>query len=110
MLITSPINYLIQIDAIELLPSLFGKITVSASVQAELMHRSTPSVVRTWMAQGERWFEVRPDPGHWSHDVMPASLDVGERTTIELADVIDADLILMDDRDGVALHVRTGSL
>ncbi len=33
---------------------------------------------------------------------MPASLDVGERTTIELADVIDADLILMDDRDGVS--------
>jgi predicted nucleic acid-binding protein len=99
---TSPINYLIQIDAVELLPSLFGKIAVSAAVQAELMHRNTPSLVRAWMAQGAQWLEVRPNPGHWSHDAMPASLDVGERTTIELADVIDADLILMDDRDGVA--------
>ena len=35
-------------------------------------------------------------------------MDVGERTTIELADVIDADLILMDDRDGVAFARAQG--
>jgi predicted nucleic acid-binding protein len=37
----SPINYLIQIDAVELLPILFGKVAISAAVNAELMHRST---------------------------------------------------------------------
>ena len=52
------------------------------------------------MAQGALWLEVRPNPDHGG--AVPASLDAGERTTIELADVIDADLIVMDDRDGVA--------
>jgi predicted nucleic acid-binding protein len=33
---TSPINYLVQIDAIELLPKLFGRITISAAVQGLL--------------------------------------------------------------------------
>ena len=35
-------------------------------------------------------------------------LDVGERTTIELAEVIEADLILMDDRDAVAFARAQG--
>lgn len=105
---TSPINYLIQIDAIELLPTLLGKVAISAAVNAELMHRSTPSVVRAWMAQGAQWLEIRPNPDHWSHGAMPASLDAGERTTIELADVTEADLILMDDRDAVAFARAQG--
>ena len=58
------------------------------------------------MAQGAPWLEVRPNPDHKIS--MPASLDMGERTTIELADVIDADLILMDDRDGVAFARAQG--
>jgi predicted nucleic acid-binding protein len=99
---TSPINYLVQIDAIELLPILFGKVAISAAVQGELTHRSTPAVVRAWMAAGAQWLEIRPNPDLWSHGAMPGSLDAGERTTIELADTIEADLILMDDRDGVA--------
>jgi predicted nucleic acid-binding protein len=103
---TSPINYLVQIDAIELLPKLFERIAISAAVHAELTHRHTPAVVRAWMAQGAQWLEMRPNPDHGN--AMPASLDVGERTTIELADVIDADLILMDDRDGVAFARAQG--
>ena len=105
---TSPINYLVQIDAIELVPSLFGKIAISAAVNAELTHQGTPSAVRTWMAQGAQWLEIRPNPDHWNHGAMPTSLDAGERTTIELADVIEADLILMDDRDAVAFARAQG--
>jgi predicted nucleic acid-binding protein len=103
---TSPINYLVQIDAIELLQKLFERIVISAGVQAELTHRSTPAGVRAWMVKGVQWLEVRPNPDRGS--IMPASLDVGERTTIELADVLDADLILMDDRDGVAFARAQG--
>jgi predicted nucleic acid-binding protein len=39
---------------------------------------------------------------------MPLSLDEGERTTIALAGVIRADLILMDDRNGVAFARARG--
>jgi predicted nucleic acid-binding protein len=49
---TSPINYLVQIDAIDLLPKLFGRITVAAAVHEELTHAHTPAAVRDWMAQG----------------------------------------------------------
>ena len=103
---TSPINYLVQIDAVELMQKLFERIVISAAVQAELTHRSTPAGVRTWMAKGVQWLEVRPNADRGS--ITPASLDVGERTTIELADVLDADLILMDDRDGVAFARAQG--
>jgi predicted nucleic acid-binding protein len=103
---TSPINYLVQIDAIELLPKLFGRIAISAAVHAELTYRSAPAVVRAWLAQGVPWLEVRPNPDHES--AIPASLDAGERTTIELADIIHADLIVMDDRDGVAFARAQG--
>jgi len=105
---TSPINYLVQIDAIELLPKLFERIAVSAAVHEELMHRHTPDVVRAWAAQGELWLERKPNSDHGSLRAMPASLDAGERTTIELAELIDADLILMDDRDGVAFARAQG--
>jgi predicted nucleic acid-binding protein len=105
---TSPINYLLQIDAVELLPELFERITISAAVHAELAHRSTPAVVRTWIAQGVPWLVIRPNPENGSRGPMPVSLDVGECTTIDLADAIDADLILMDDRDGVAFARAQG--
>src|SRR4029450_8436393 len=65
-----------------------------------------PMVARTWKAKKTKWLEVKS----YSHRprAIPASLDLGERTTIELADVLDADLILMDDRDGVAFARAQG--
>jgi hypothetical protein len=52
---TSPINYLIQIAAIDLLPKLFESIAISAAVHAELTHRRTllalPGVVAKTRAQ-----------------------------------------------------------
>jgi predicted nucleic acid-binding protein len=105
---TSPINYLVQIDAVELLPKVFESITISAAVRAELAHQRTPAVVRAWIAQSAPWLEIRANPESGSHELMRASLDVGERTTIDLADAIEADLILMDDRDGVAFARAQG--
>src|SRR5262249_11754898 len=105
---TSPINYLVQIDAVELLLKLFERITIPAAVHAELAHRNTPAVVRAWIAEGAPWLEIGPNPNHESRGPMPASLDVGERTTIDLASAIHADLILMDDRDGVAFARAQG--
>jgi predicted nucleic acid-binding protein len=97
---TGPLNYLIQINAIDLLPRLFDRIIVPISVRDELSHPNTPAVVRDWIAQSPLWFEVRPDPDH--QDTVPASLDDGERATVALAMELNADLILMDDRDGVS--------
>src|SRR6266545_2367554 len=52
---TSPINYLVQIDAVELLPKVFESITISAAVHAELAHQRTPAVVSDSCTAGPRW-------------------------------------------------------
>ncbi len=56
---TGPINYLIQIGFIGLLPQLAEKTVLPASVQAELMHRAAPEVVRAWAVAPPAWVEIR---------------------------------------------------
>jgi predicted nucleic acid-binding protein len=103
---TGPLNYLVQIDAIELLPTLFGNIIVPAAVRDELVHRLAPVAVRGWAERHPPWLEVKPNPDRASDIASLPSLDEGERAAITLAGNIGADLILMDDRDAVA-YART---
>jgi predicted nucleic acid-binding protein len=105
---TGPLNYLVQIGAIELLPKLFGTIVIPAAVYDELAHPLTPTGVRDWIARGVSWLEVRPNPDSGSDNPAFRSLDSGERAAIALAGVIGADLILMDDRGGVAFARSQG--
>jgi predicted nucleic acid-binding protein len=107
---TGPLNYLVQINAVDLLPKLFGRITVPAAVHDELRHPRTPVVVRNWIAQVPDWLEIRANPGRKSSIAMPASLDEGEgeRAAIALAADIDAHLILLDDRGGVSFARAQG--
>jgi predicted nucleic acid-binding protein len=99
---TGPLNYLVQIEAVDLLPKLFGRIIIPAAVQDELGHPRTPAAVRDWIARVHSWLEIRSIPELDGELAASLSLDEGERATIALADAIDADLILMDERDGVA--------
>jgi predicted nucleic acid-binding protein len=98
---TGPLNYLVQIDAIDLLPKLFGTIIVPSAVRDELRHPRAPPGVRAWIVGVPSWLEVGPSAEPNNLAVSPA-LDEGERAAIALAANIDADLILMDDRDAVA--------
>ena len=52
---TGPINYLIQIGEIEVLPRLVEKVILPASVQTELMHDGAPAAVRAWAANPPFW-------------------------------------------------------
>lgn len=47
---TSPLNYLVLIDQIELLPALYGRVLIPQSVAEELKAPETPEVVREWIA------------------------------------------------------------
>jgi predicted nucleic acid-binding protein len=105
---TGPLNYLVQINAVDLLPKLFGRSIVPAAVHDELRHPRTPVAVRNWITQVRDWLEIRPNPGRKSNIAMPASLDDGERAAIALAADIDAHLILLDDRDGVSFARAQG--
>ena len=104
---TGPINYLVLIGAIDLLPGLFDRILMPQTVFDELTNRDTPAPVREWMTQAPAWFKV-----HAAHasggDETTAALDAGEQAVIALAVEIRADLLLMDDRAGVAVAREKG--
>jgi predicted nucleic acid-binding protein len=99
---TGPLNYLVQIDAIRVLPKLFDRIIVPTSVHEELGHRRAPAAVRAWAERIPTWLEVSADDGRDWNDPLWRALDEGERAVIALASRIGAELILMDDRAGVA--------
>ncbi len=95
-----PLRYLVLIDAIDLLPRMFGKILVPDVVQSELNRSGTPLAVRDWLSAAPAWLEPHATPP------VPAlplpHLGDGERAAIALAQAEGASLILMDDRAGVA--------
>jgi predicted nucleic acid-binding protein len=100
---TGPLNYLVLIDAIELLSKLFEKVFTPAAVQAELLDPEAPAIVRAWAAQPPPWLDVQPvssaiDDAAWR------ALDAGERE----ARTLSAELVLMDDRAGVAVAHQFG--
>ena len=102
---TGPINYLILVDAIDLLPTEFNTIVVPTAVYRELCDPGAPMAVRAWIANIPNWLEVRPDPDHRSNDPAEMALD---GAVIALAAAISADLILIDDRAGAAVAYRRG--
>ena len=45
---TTPLNYLILIDAADVLPKLFGQVYAPSAVLTELSHTRSPELVRKW--------------------------------------------------------------
>ncbi|EIZ84333.1 MULTISPECIES: DUF3368 domain-containing protein [Methylobacterium] len=97
---TGPLNYLVLIGHVSVLPVLFETVFVPEAVRAELDHPETPPPVRAWIAAPPRWLDIRPSPVGPDADLQ--ALDEGEREAILLAPTLGAELILMDDRAGVA--------
>ena len=95
---TSPINYLILIDQIDLLPALYGQVLLPAAVAAELRHPETPERVRRWMDSPPLWLSVETVAA--VADPRLVELDPGEREAIALALERGVPLILMDETKG----------
>jgi predicted nucleic acid-binding protein len=99
---TGPLHYLVLTGDIELLPKLFERVLVLQVVRDELVNTEPPQAVRDWIARAAGWLDVRPaHPG--ADDVAVAKLDDGERAAIALALAVTAELVLMDDREGVGI-------
>jgi len=103
---TSPLNYLILIGQIEILPALFEKVFVPQIVRNELQHEA-PESVRRWIAMPPSWLEIVPEK-HESDEPDLLLLDDGERAAILLAIRIGAELRLIDDRNGVEIARSRG--
>jgi predicted nucleic acid-binding protein len=48
---TSPINYLILIEEINILTKIYGRVIIPSAVREELLRPSAPEAVRSWIAE-----------------------------------------------------------
>jgi predicted nucleic acid-binding protein len=55
----SPLNYLVLINEVHILPKLYGRVLIPPGVWAELQQERTPEPVRQWAAKPPEWLEVR---------------------------------------------------
>src|SRR5258707_9406989 len=95
---TSPLNYLLLIDEIDLLPAIFGQVILPHAVFQELQHPKTSLRVRQWVADLPAWLEVRKVASIANPALM--GLDVGEREAIQLALELGISTVLIDEADG----------
>jgi predicted nucleic acid-binding protein len=95
---TSPINYLILIEEIDILTKMYGRVVIPRAVRQELLRPSAPEMVRNWITQLPTWLEVHTPVN--APDASLSTLDPGERDAIMLAGELRADQLIVDDRQG----------
>lgn len=101
----TPLNILIRLGHVEVLPALFERVAVPSSVVEEMSRSATPAVVRAWTANPPDWISIHVRDTADS----PTSLrHQGERDAIALAQQIAADAILLDDEKPRAQAKRLG--
>ncbi len=92
---TSVINYLLQLNEIEIMPALFTKVLIPTAVMHELQSAGTPANVKIWAGNPPAWFEIC----QVSHENLIANLDPGEAEAIALAQLMQCP-ILIDETKG----------
>ncbi len=103
---TSPVNYLILIGRIALLPDLLGEVIIPTAVFRELQAERTPALVREFMLAMPGWMTVRT--ATIVSDFDDERVDAGEREAILLAEETAADALLIDDLAGREAALERG--
>jgi predicted nucleic acid-binding protein len=103
---TSPINYLILIQEVDILPKIYGRVVIPQTVREELVRASAPQLVRSLIDHLPIWLEVRSPLA--VPDSSLAKLDAGERDAIMLATELQADRLIVDEREGRREAERRG--
>jgi len=101
---TSPINYLVLIEQIDVLTRLYTRILIPPAVLAELKHPLAPKPVRDWACDTPKWLEVLSP----KDSLTLAQLDLGETEAIALATEMHAEVLLIDEQAGRQEAVRRG--
>jgi predicted nucleic acid-binding protein len=92
---TSPINYLILIGHIDILPHFYGQILTPPSVWQELHDIDAPEAVRAWVKATPPWLEL--SPLDYVPDPSLSFLDRGEQEAIALAEQRHAERLIVDE-------------
>lgn len=103
---TSPICYLILIDQISLLSELCNRVVIPQAVYEELLATGSPNSVQNWLQEKPTWLEVQKVRIFLDESLN--FLDSGEREAIILAKQLQADLILVDERQGRQIALEKG--
>jgi predicted nucleic acid-binding protein len=102
---TGPINYLILVGEVEVLPALYDRVTIPRSVCEELGRSRAPEAVRAWISRPTSWLEILSPS---TSDTTLDQLDAGERDAILLAEELNADQIIIDESRGRREAQRRG--
>ena len=94
----SPLLYLVLIDQVDLLRTLYDQVMVPRAVAGELQHPSAPANARAWVRTLPSWCALRA-PRHPAPSEL-LRLGAGEREAIVLAEEWEADRVLLDDSAG----------
>lgn len=101
---SSPLHYLVQINAAQILPQLFTRLITPPEVIAELTDPGAPAEVQAWASHPPTWLNVVPV----SSGVREVGLGPGESAAIALAMEIPADSLLIDERAGTNVAKQLG--
>ena len=93
---TSPVCYLVLIGKVDLLPELFSSVLIPRAVVAELLHEDAPESVRAWAANPPSWASVHDNPTGLAAGME--KLQAGEQNAILLAEMVQADIVLLDEK------------
>lgn len=96
---TSPLILLAKIGRLELLFQLYGQVVVPVSVLDEIRGRSTEETTAIESLVENQALEIQRGSPE-ALERVPADLGAGEREAIALAMETEADIVVLDDREG----------
>jgi len=94
---TSPINYLLLINQVDILPKLFEEIIIPDAVKDEMLDINSPAQVQQWIRNPPNWLIIQ---SILELDTTLPELGRGEQSAISLVKTISADLLIIDERLG----------
>ena len=105
---TSPLSYLVWIEAVHILEKLYGRVVIPPEVRDELAARDAPAAVRSWAMDLPNWVEVRAPDADLRDDSRWRFLDLGERAALALAVILHPSVLLIDERAGTQIALEQG--
>jgi predicted nucleic acid-binding protein len=96
---TSPITNLAAIGQISILRQMYGALYIPEAVYQELRKGEYRGDHPPFLETAD-WIQVRPVPSELLQSLASYRLDSGEAEAIALAQLMQADLLLMDERIG----------
>ena len=101
---TSPLNYLVLIDAVSIIPQVYDRLYIPPTVAEEPRDEGSPPAVRAWATLLPDWVQVKTV----TEVTRYPRLHQGEAEAIALAQQIQAKLLLIDDRAGREIAHQCG--